>query len=60
MKWVMHLGGMLFGGCVGFCVANINQRTRNKMQETSAQATIQELAALRGEMHTTQQERWRY
>ena len=60
MKWAMYLAGMVIGGCVGFIVSQANAIKKHNKEAKQTQVLIQELAALRGEMHTTQQERWRY
>ena len=60
MKWAMYLAGMVVGGCVGFIAAQINATKKQNAQAKQTQVVIQELAGLRGEMHATQQERWRY
>lgn len=60
MKWAMYLAGMLIGGCVGFFVSQIKAMKRHNQEAKQTQVLIRELAGLRGEMHATQQERWRY
>ena len=60
MKWGMYLAGLVIGGCVGFFAARIKAIKTQNEQAKHTQVLIQELAGLRGEMHATQQERWRY
>lgn len=60
MKWGMYLAGMVIGGCVGFFAAKAKTIQQQNQQAKQKQVLIQELAGLRGEMHATQQERWRY
>jgi hypothetical protein len=54
----MYLAGIVVGSCVGFFAAKISDAKRNEAMAQATQARIQELQALRGEMHATQQELW--
>ena len=60
MKWAMYLAGIVIGGSAGFFVAQANAIRKHRKQAKETQVLIRELAALRGEMHATQQELWRY
>jgi hypothetical protein len=57
---MMYLAGIAVGSCVGFYAARISDAKQMRQQAQRTQAVIQELQALRGEMHTTQQELWRH
>jgi uncharacterized membrane-anchored protein YhcB (DUF1043 family) len=59
MKWVMYLAGIAIGGCIGFFAGALRGTRRETRQAQKTQAVIQELQAMRGEMHATQQELWR-
>jgi len=56
---MMYLAGIAVCSCAGFFVATAKDANRRKKEAERTQAVIQELQALRGEMHTTQQELWR-
>jgi uncharacterized membrane-anchored protein YhcB (DUF1043 family) len=59
MKWMMYLAGIAIGGCIGFFAGSLRGMRHQTRQAQTTQAVIQELQALRGEMHATQQELWR-
>lgn len=59
MKWAMYLAGIIVGGSVAFFVERARSISKLTEQARQTQVAIQELQALRGEMHATQQELWR-
>jgi len=59
VKWVISLAGIAVCSCAGFFAAKTSDANRRKKEAERTQAVIQELQALRGEMHATQQELWR-
>ncbi len=59
MKWMMYLAGIAIGGCVGYFAGITKGVMQRNKDAQKTQAVIQELQALRGEMHATQQELWR-
>lgn len=58
MKWLIYLAGISVGFCAGFFVGSLRNLNRMDQQKRKTQMAIQELQALRGEMHATQQELW--